>query len=60
VVDFGKEADLRRGHGVVVWKEELEFEDAAYIATRQPIRRFGVTRVSQYTYLRMETARDHQ
>lgn len=29
VVDFGQEADFGRGHGVVVWQEELEFEDAA-------------------------------
>jgi hypothetical protein len=29
VVDLGEEADLGRGHGVVIWKEELELEDAA-------------------------------
>jgi hypothetical protein len=29
VVDLGQEAHLGRGHGIVVWEEELELEDAA-------------------------------
>jgi len=29
VVDLGEEADLGRSHGVVVWQEQLELEDAA-------------------------------
>jgi hypothetical protein len=29
VVDLGEEADLGRGHGVVVWEEELELKHAA-------------------------------
>jgi hypothetical protein len=31
VVDLGKEADLGWGHGVVVWEEQFELEDAAYM-----------------------------
>jgi hypothetical protein len=31
VVDLGQEADLGRGHGVVIGEEELELEDAAYM-----------------------------
>jgi hypothetical protein len=31
VIDLGKETDLGRSHGVVVWEEELELEDAAYM-----------------------------
>lgn len=31
VVDFGKEANLGRSHGVVVRQEELELEDTAYM-----------------------------
>jgi hypothetical protein len=30
MVDFGQESDLRWGHWVIVWKEELELEDTAY------------------------------
>lgn len=29
MVDLGEEADLGRSHGVVVWQEQLELEDAA-------------------------------
>jgi hypothetical protein len=29
VVNLGEEADLGRGHGVVVWEEELKLEHAA-------------------------------
>lgn len=31
MVDAGKEAYPGRTHGIVVWEEELETEDAAYI-----------------------------
>jgi len=31
VVDLGEEADLGRSHGVVVWQEQLELEDAALV-----------------------------
>ena len=30
VEDLGEEADLGRGHGIVIWKEELEFKDATW------------------------------
>ena len=30
VVDLGEKANLGRGHGVVVWEEELEVEDATW------------------------------
>ena len=29
MVNLGEEADLGRSHGVVVWQEQLELEDAA-------------------------------
>jgi hypothetical protein len=31
VVDLGQKPDLGRSHGIVVWEEELEVEDAALI-----------------------------
>ena len=31
VVDLGKEADLGRGHGVVIGEEEFELEDATCV-----------------------------
>jgi hypothetical protein len=30
MVNFGQESDLRWGHWVIVWEEELELEDTAY------------------------------
>jgi hypothetical protein len=30
MIDLGQEANLGRSHGVVVWEEELELEDASY------------------------------
>jgi hypothetical protein len=29
MVDFGQESDLWWGHGVIIWKEQLELKDAA-------------------------------
>lgn len=31
MVDLGKKSDFRWGHRVVVWQEELQFEDAAFV-----------------------------
>lgn len=31
MVDFGKKPDFGRGHGIIVWKKEFEFEDAGYV-----------------------------
>lgn len=31
MVYFGKKPDFGRGHRIVVWKEEFEFEDASYV-----------------------------
>jgi hypothetical protein len=28
MVDFGQESDLWWGHGVIIWEEQLELEDA--------------------------------
>lgn len=30
MVNFGQEPDLGRCHGIVVWKEKFEFEDAPW------------------------------
>lgn len=31
MIDFGQESDLWGGHGVIIWEEELELKDAAFI-----------------------------
>lgn len=31
MVDFGKKPNFRRGHRIIVWKKEFEFEDAGYV-----------------------------
>ena len=31
MIDFGEEADFGWSHGIVVWEEKLELEDAAYV-----------------------------
>lgn len=37
MVYFGQESNLRRGHRVVLWKEEFEFENSAYMSNQQEI-----------------------
>lgn len=34
VVNLGEESDLRWGHRIVVWQEELQLEDTAYVGVR--------------------------
>jgi hypothetical protein len=41
VVDFGKEADLGRGHGVVVGQEQFELEDSTWIVCQSRSDRVG-------------------
>lgn len=31
MVDFGKKPDFGRGHRIIVWEKEFEFEDAGYV-----------------------------
>lgn len=31
MVDFGKKSNFGRGHRIIVWKKEFEFEDAGYV-----------------------------
>lgn len=52
VVDLGEEADLGRGHGVVIGEKELELEDAAWSC--QPARQ---PRSDEQAYLRTVTVR---
>lgn len=31
VINLGQESDLRWGHRVVIWQEQLEFEDTSFL-----------------------------
>lgn len=31
MIDFGKKPDFGRGHRIIVWKKEFEFEDAGCV-----------------------------
>ena len=57
VVYLGKEADLGRGHGIVVRQEELELEDSTW---RSGSEAAGAEDQAKLAYLRREIAKGRE
>lgn len=56
MIDLGEKSNLRWGHRIVVWQEELELEDTAYEMLASP----EMTLALGTSHLRMETVMVHE